>query len=281
MDLTSKKEIRKALGNKHPSKKLGQNFLIDDEVIEDLISVAKVDSKDRILEIGPGVGALTSQLSKKAEEVLAVEKDEFLYEHLKNLGIENLTLFNDDFLDLNTEIYSKKEYKSVSNLPFNVAGPIIKKLLKERSPSIIVAITQKEVADRIESKGEKENFLSIITKFRGEPKVIKRVPRSSFWPSPGVDGAIIKITPHQKYPREDFPEEFFRLVEVGFLHPRKQIKNNLSHSLSKKEVLKMLSITNIDPKKRPEDLLIDEWVSITKTYLTLKRKENKINQDES
>ncbi len=267
------------MGEKRPSKKLGQNFLIDDEIIEGLISIGDV-TKGRVLEIGPGVGALTYQLSKKAGEVLAVEKDDFLYQHLRSLDIENVTLLNRDFLDLRPEIYSEEEYKSISNLPFNVAGPILRKLLKESPPSLLVAILQKEVAERIESKGDKENFLSIITKFRGEPEVIKKVPRNSFWPAPRVDGAIIKITPHQKLPDQNFQDSFFKIVEAGFLHPRKQIKNNITYSgISKKRAIELLDEVNIDPKKRPEDLSLEDWVDLTYFFLDMNSIKDKINQD--
>ena len=278
MKLTSIDNIKNILRDK-PLKKLGQNFLINEEVIEKLISAAEINDGDKILEIGPGVGALTEKLTEKAT-VIAVEKDSRLIDHLKEMESKSLTVLRADFLNVSLEKYLQSNYKVVSNLPFNVATPIIRKLLKENPPSLIVVIVQKEVAQRIESKGEKENFLSTIIKFRGEPEIVSTIPKNNFWPSPEVDASILKITPHSKYSKkeEEFSNLFFKVVEAGFLHPRKQIKNNLTglNNFSKENIENILINLNIDPKKRGEDLNLDDWIRITDKYLTLNKKENKI-----
>ncbi|MGM0439004.1 MAG: 16S rRNA (adenine(1518)-N(6)/adenine(1519)-N(6))-dimethyltransferase RsmA [Patescibacteria group bacterium] len=281
MDLTKIENIKSILKEEAPLKKLGQNFLIDKETITTLIKTVDIQSTDNVLEIGPGLGALTKELTKKAKQVTVVEKDSRMIKHLKSLNKENLTIINDDFLKLPTKIYNNKDYKVVANLPFNIATAIIRKLLKESPPTLISVIVQEEVAKRIVSKGEKENFLSIITKFRGDPQFIKKISKNYFWPSPKVNGAILKITPHLKYTRnENFSKLFFKVVESGFRHPRKQLKNNLAdlENFSKPKVKEILTSINIDPKKRAEDLSLNHWIKISKKYLTFNEKESKIKQ---
>jgi len=267
MELASKKTIKKLLAEiGGPVKGLGQNFLVSEKIVDDLISIAEINSKDKIVEIGPGLGVLTEKLTEKAGFVTAVEKDRRMIKHLKELDKNNLKLINADFLKLDPSKYTEDKYKVVSNLPFNAATPIIRKLLKEKSPTSITVIMQEEVAERIESKGEKENFLSIITKFRGSPKVFRKVPKKCFYPSPKVSGAILKIKPHSEYSDrgESFFRRFFNVVEAGFQHPRKQLKNNLKDLFgSKKETIATLEKIKIKPRRRPEDLSVEDWIKIT------------------
>ena len=275
MDLTSPNNIKKII---KPTKSLGQNFLIDEAVIDDLIDIADLKKKDNVLEIGPGLGAITKKLNERANKVLAIEKDRHLIEHLRNLKLQNVEVINTDFLQLNLTDLDKNDYKVVANLPFNVATAIIRKILTEGEVDSIVVIIQKEVAQKIESKGDKESFLSVITKINGNPEVCKTVSRSSFWPAPRVDGAILKIIPHDKY--KDTPyDEMFKIIEAGFKHSRKQLKNNLKNfsNLSKKEAVNLLKSTGLNTKIRAEDLEVSDWKILTDKYLTLVKKENKIN----
>ncbi len=267
MILNSINDLQNIFSNKNPSKKMGQNFLIDEDVVNVLISTSKISSGDTVLEIGPGLGAITEKLLKQAKKVHAVEKDDFLAEKLKkNLEENNLNIINKDFLNLSLRKFLPDSYKVVSNLPFSVATPIIRKLLFEiPTPKLMSLIVQKEVAQRIKSKKGKQNFLSVLVAFKANSKIIKTVPRSSFWPAPEVDGAILKLTPHDKFPQDPFfYNKFFKVVEAGFLHPRKQIKNNLSYlsGYSKEEIKDILNNLSIDVRKRPESLSIKNWVDL-------------------
>ena len=275
MKITSPEYIKKILKN-GPVKNLGQNFLIDETTIEKIIDIAEV--KDScVLEIGPGLGALTHRLIKRAKKVLAVEKDSNLISELKKIKANNLELINTDFLKVDTSKFFEENYKVVANLPFNAATAIIRKLLTKENPTSITVILQKEVAERITSEGDKENFLSITTKVQGSPEIKGIVPRNCFWPTPRVDGAILKIKPLPK--EDDFSYEvFFNVVEAGFRHPRKQLKNNLSNlKLTKKQITQLLINLNLNPKIRAEDLSLNDWERLTEKYLTLTKKENKIN----
>ena len=281
MDLDSPKKIKKVL-KKQPAKKLGQNFLINEDVVKDIIEIAEITKKDTVLEIGPGLGAITKELTKKAKKVVAIEKDSQLINHLNSLEYKNLTVVNDDFFNVDLDLFLEGEYKVVANLPFNAATAIIREVLTTGGFSSISVITQKEVAERIESKGNKENFLSVITKVKGEPEVCRTVPRNYFWPAPRVDGAVLKIVPRLQNENSLFYKEFFKIVEAGFRHSRKQLKNNLANfnGLTKKDVVNLLKSLDLNPKIRAEDLEVSDWEKMTKRYLTLTRKENKINQDE-
>ena len=278
MDLTSLKNIKRILNGKYPAKKLGQNFLIDETTIKDLVEVAEVNRNDNVLEVGPGLGAITEELSKTAQKIIAIEKDIELVNHLQNLSLENVELINDDFLKIDLNSLKLNNYKAIANLPFNVATAIIRKILTEGNPNSIAVILQKEVAERIEAEGEKENFLSITTKIQGDPKIHKIVPRNCFWPMPRVDGAILKITPRKQNENVLFYNHFFSVAEAGFRHPRKQLKNNLSSlKITKKQAKDLLVSLNLNPKIRAEDLSVSDWKNITKKYLTLKKKGNKIS----
>jgi len=134
---------------------------------------------------------------------------------------------------------------------------------------------QEEVAERMESKGEKENFLSIITKFRGSPKVFRNVPKNCFYPPPKVNGAILKITPHSKYSNrgEVFSRRFFKVVEAGFRHPRKQLKNNLKDLFTSKEKIKaILKKRDLNPESRAENLKLKDWIMLTEAFIDIPNK---------
>jgi 16S rRNA (adenine1518-N6/adenine1519-N6)-dimethyltransferase len=271
MNLTSINKLKEIFSEKHPSKKLGQNFLIDEDVINVLTSTSQLNSTDTVLEIGPGLGAITKELAKKVKRIKAVEKDKFLAEKLKNnLNNDNVEVINKDFLNLNLNDFLPVNYKVVSNLPFSVTTPIIRKLLSENpTPKLISLIVQKEVAERIVATEEKHNFLSVLIHFKATPKIITKVSRNSFWPAPKVDAAILKLTPHNKFPEDtSFYNKFFKVVEAGFLHPRKQIKNNLSYlpNYSKEEIKKVLDRLSIDYRKRPEKISLKNWVALANQF---------------
>lgn len=271
MNLFSKKDIKSILSKnkREPSKKLGQNFLVNEKIVDKMIEKTNISKEDVILEIGPGIGVLTKKLLlTKAKNVIAIEKDTWMVDFLKtNLKNFSLKIIEGNFLDLNLDKLPPS-LKVVSNLPFYVATPMIRKLANCNKVKSMTLIVQKEVAKRIEAK-DKNSFLSTILGLKTSSEVIKKVPKSFFWPKPRVDGAIIRIKPHNKYPKdEEFYNNFFKVVEAGFRHSRKQIKNNLKHlkGFSKEEIIKIIKNSKIDPKSRPETLNVEDWVRLTKQF---------------
>jgi len=249
-----------------PLKRLGQNFLIDKNVVKKVIKAAELHSKDIVLEVGPGIGALTKEIAKKAGKVIAVEKDprmvETLRENLK--GFKNIEIINKDILKYNFQ-FSKK-YKIVANLPFYITAPVIRKFLESKyPPEEMVLIVQKEVAQRICSKPPKMNILAVSVQFYAKPKIISYISKKSFWPCPKVDSAIIKIVPKKKFKDIDI-DLFFKIVKAGFSHPRKQLANNLSKmlKLDKKEISSLLLKNDVQPTQRAETLTINNWIQLIK-----------------
>ncbi|GAH99440.1 unnamed protein product [marine sediment metagenome] len=267
MDLISKKNIKALLKKQkiYPLKKLGQNFLIDKNVVKKVIKAAELHSKDIVLEIGPGIGALTQEIAKTAKKVIAVEKDPRMVEILKETlkDFKNVELVNKDILN-----YSllTTNYKLIANLPFYITAPVIRKFLESKHPpKEMVLIVQKEVAQRICSKPPKMNILAVSVQFYAKPKIISYVSKKSFWPSPKVDSAIIKIVPQKKYKDVNI-DLFFKIVKAGFAHPRKQLANNLTNGLklNKQEVNDLLLKNDVQPTQRAETLTINNWIQLTK-----------------
>lgn len=255
-----------------PSKGLGQNFLIDKNAIKKVVKAADLEPEDTVLEIGPGLGALTQELAKKVKKVIAVEKDRKMVDILKEAlrNFNNVEIIQGDIrkIDLK-DCHLPENYKVVANLPFYLTAPIIRRFLelKEVSPQSMTLVVQKEVGQRICAKPPDMSILAVSVQFYAKPEIISFVSRESFWPKPKVHSAIIKITPNpQRVHRPDVCR-FFRIVKAGFSNPRKQLANNLSRNLviDKKKIEKSLLKNNIQPVQRAETLSVKDWINLTKT----------------
>jgi 16S rRNA (adenine1518-N6/adenine1519-N6)-dimethyltransferase len=263
----------------HKAKKsLGQNFLKSIPALNKIIEAGEISAEDIILEIGPGKGVLTKKLLEKAKKVIAVEKDEELFNLLQKkfseeIKAEKLILINGDILDFEkNNILQEFSYKIIANIPYNITGAILKKFLTEKSqPSLMVLMVQHEVAKRIIGQEKtsstapkiKESLLSISVKAYGQPKIIMKVPARYFSPAPKVDSAIISI---KNISRKFFienkivEEKFWEIIHAGFQHKRKKLSSNL------KNVQKKYSI-NLKKElgdKRAEDLSLENWTLLTK-----------------
>ncbi len=252
------KEITEKYGVK-PSKKLGQNFLVNQGIIEKIIKSADLKPDDIVLEIGPGLGVLTQELAKYAKQVIAIEKDpkltELLKEELKEF--KNVEIINADILEYRNIEISK--YKIVANLPYNIATAIIQKFLESSNrPKEMILMVQKEVAQRICAKPPKMSILAVSVQLYSNPKILFHISRGSFWPSPKVDSSIIKITPFENRLSLFRPDLFFKIVKAGFSHPRKQLGSNLPKEL--------LLRAGIDPKRRAETLTVEDWKNLFETH---------------
>jgi len=268
--MVSPKEILKKY-RIFPLKRLGQSFLIDKKVLKKIIEGAELSKNDTVLEVGPGIGNLTIELAKRAKKVIAIEKDKRMVEILKeNLkDFRNVEIVEGDIREMIFAIVKKmtKDYKVVANIPYYLTSHLIRKFLElERKPKLIVLMVQKEVAQRICAKPPKMNLLAVSVQFYAKPEIISFVSKNCFWPRPKVDSAIIKISNIKKQKATNNEKLFFEIVRAGFSHPRKQLINNLSKKLGRKkeEIKKLLSQLGISPKKRAEELSIEDWMKLTK-----------------
>ncbi|MEK7658323.1 MAG: 16S rRNA (adenine(1518)-N(6)/adenine(1519)-N(6))-dimethyltransferase RsmA [Patescibacteria group bacterium] len=280
MNLLSPTDIKILLAkyNTRPSKGLGQNFLIDKNVLQKIISAADLSKNDIVLEIGPGIGTLTQELAQKAKKVIAIEKDKKMCKILKETlkDFDNIEIINADILKIKElENYLKiKNYKIVANIPYYITSPLIRKFLESpKPPRDFVLMVQKEVAQRICTKPPDMSLLAVSVQFYAEPKIISYVSKNCFWPSPKVDSAIIKIKPQINADKKQINADlFFKIVKAGFSQPRKQLGNNLlalSHSegsktlkLTKEQTAMWLVKNGIKPSQRAETLSIYDWKNL-------------------
>ena len=264
--------------NIKPKKKLGQNFLHDKNIISSIIKNVNVRDED-IIEIGPGPGILTENILKnKARSLLVIEKDdsfEVNLKKIKNKYKDNFIYLIHDVIDFDFNKLTKKEYKIVSNLPYNISVPFILKMIKIRrviSWKDMILMVQKEVAERITANIGTKNYgrLSIMVNLNNDVKKLLNVKPSSFIPKPKVDSTVIKISPKNK--NLNINEEVFeKIVKICFSQRRKKIKNNLDQLNTNTSLL--LELSNIDPDIRAENINIEGFLRISKNYEKL-TKEN-------
>jgi 16S rRNA (adenine1518-N6/adenine1519-N6)-dimethyltransferase len=253
----------------YAKKSLGQNFLHSERALFSIRDGADPTGDDIILEIGPGKGALTDKLIPLAGKIVAVEKDDELYELLKGkykkeIEKGTLDLIHGDILDFDPNIFSFYKdltYKIVANIPYNITGLIFRKFLSaDTLPERIVILVQKEVAERIVAKDKKESILSISVKVYGTPIYIERVLAGSFSPAPNVDSAILLIQDISKDFFKNFSEkDFFLLLKAGFAAKRKKLSSNLGNIIDKKRVEEAFQILSLDANTRAEDVPVQIW----------------------
>jgi len=253
-------------------KRLGQNFLIDGEVIADIIDYANISPDDTVLEIGPGVGFVTEQLVKHAKKVIAVELDEQAVKELQKLEASNLEIIHQDILKTDLSTLCEGKIKVVANIPYYITSPIIAHLLgevddltnKNRAKiTDIILMVQQEVAQRMcaneTSQGKQYGLLTILSQFWADVKLLRTVGRKCFYPAPKVTSALVKLEVREK-PLLDLSDysHFRKTVRAGFAQRRKNIKNCLLNGgFSKDAVLKSLSELGIDENTRGEKLSIE------------------------
>lgn len=268
-------QTRKLLQHSHlrARKGLGQHFLVDEAVLDLIISTAQLTPDDVVIEVGPGLGVLTRELVRQAGWVVAVELDNKLADLLKQTlaTFENLTIVNEDVLEVDPAILLQNSglssrYKVVANLPYYIASPVLRHFLEtEVKPQLMVVMVQKEVAEEIVAKHGRMSLLSVGVQLYAEAEIAGYVPARCFFPPPEVDSALLKVTP---YPRPTVEirntESFFALVRAGFSAPRKQVANSLAKGLGipKTEAILLLEKTQIAPQRRAETLTLEEWARL-------------------
>ncbi|MGP1910445.1 16S rRNA (adenine(1518)-N(6)/adenine(1519)-N(6))-dimethyltransferase RsmA [Metabacillus sp. JX24] len=261
-------------------KSLGQNFLIDPNVLTRIVDHAGVTEETGVIEIGPGIGALTEQLAKRAKKVVAFEIDQRLIPILKDTlsPYDNVSVIHQDVLQADVKTVMEEQFKDcrevmvVANLPYYVTTPIIMKLLEDQLPlKGIVVMLQKEVADRIEASPSSKDYgsLSIAVQYYTEAKTVMTVPRTVFMPQPNVDSAIIRLLLRNEAKVTVKDETFFfKVVRGSFAQRRKTLLNNLQHSLrngkeKKAAIEEALEKAGIDGRRRGETLSIEEFALLS------------------
>lgn len=251
-----------------PKKELGQHWLTDRHILSDIVDAANIEASDTVLEIGPGLGTLTSELLRRAQHVLAVEFDEDLARKLPGqFPGTNLQVVHEDILDFDLS-HLPAGYKVVANVPYYITSKIVEKLMTaENKPSRVVLLVQKEVAERIDAGVGEMSILAISAQIFAETSLGVKVPRQFFTPPPKVDSQVVILQTRQQplVPPSD-EKAFFRMVKIGFAARRKKLRSSVAAGLtiSKPEAEELLRHANIDPDKRAQDLTIDEWVRLAK-----------------
>lgn len=265
-------------------KKFGQNFLIDDNILDEISTSACINDDELIIEIGPGLGNLTSYLLKKSRYVLLVEIDNNMIEILNDRFKENTnySLINEDILkvDLDERIskieeelsFSFKKVKVVANLPYYITTPILFKLLQDsKRVDEIVVMVQKEVADRMVASPKSKDYgiLSVMIKYLADAKIIIKVPKEAFIPSPNVTSSVIKLVKNKKYECDD-EEKLFELIHHAFAQRRKKIINSLESSkflnLDKEKIKDAFNKAKLNENVRAEELSIEEFILLSKEF---------------
>jgi len=256
--------------NIHMSKKLGQNFLIDESIVDGIVDAADIQEGETVLEIGAGIGTLTQGLAEAKANVIAVELDKRLPDVLAHTldGYENVKIVQGDILKVNIpEITGGGSFKVVANLPYYITTPIVMALLEQRLPMTkLVTMVQKEVALRMVANPGKKDYgaLSVAVQYYTKPKIVLDVPPYSFIPAPDVDSVVICCEVRQKPPVDVVDEKmFFRVVKAAFCQRRKTLNNALkTMGIDKETVMEILQQSGIDGVRRGETLSLTEFAVI-------------------
>ena len=253
-----------------PKKSLGQHWLKEPEILADIAEAAELTGDDVVLEIGPGLGTLTSRLLARANSVTAVEFDTDLARKLPGqFPGKKLTVVNQDILqfDLNQ---LPKNYKVVANVPYYITSKIVEKLMTvENKPSIAVLLVQKEVAERIAAEAGNMSVLSVSVQIFAEAELDIEVPRQFFTPPPKVDSQVVVLrTRNNPLITPEDQRDFFRIVKAGFSAKRKKLRSSLSGGLRIDKIVaeELLKNAGISPDARAEDLAIDDWRRLLKEW---------------
>jgi len=272
-----------------PQKSLGQNFLLDSNILKEIVSFAEIIASDTVLEIGAGTGSLTKELAKNASKVIAVEKDEklisVLKEELKNY--KNVEIIEEDIRNIiskfpayapafakalagkeasaGKQIPNSQKYKLVANLPYYLSSFIIRRFLEiEQKPEMIVLTLQKELVERICEKEGKMSIISVMVNLYGKPQLGPIITRDKFYPAPQVDSRVLIIKDIKK--PEDIDEKyFFRILRIGFSSKRKKLLSNLKNGtrLSKEKLKEIFNDLAISDMVRAQELSLDQWKKLS------------------
>ncbi len=262
-----------------PDKRLGQNFLIDQNIFDKITAAAELTPDDRVIEIGSGVGNLTMFLAPEVQHVIAVEKSRFLLPLLTETltAHPNTTIVHGDILDLTIkELLAKyppfmkgrqEEFKLVANIPYNITGHLLRQFLEtDTPPSLLVLLVQRDVAERLLAEPPDMNLLACSVQYFADVRIEARVSPNCFFPAPQVDSSIIVIKPRPEAYQvtKEERETFFRLLRTGYGQKRKQLASLLAHELKldKQAIERALTAQRLQPTARAQELSITNWKSL-------------------
>ena len=270
-----------------PRKKFAQHWLKSEKALNQIILAEELQSSDRILEIGPGTGILTERLLPNVAKLLAIEIDRDLCKNLvKKYGRrDNFLLLEGDFLELDlghilNDFIDFADYnKVVANIPYNITGPIIEKLIgtiskpAQKYLDSIVLLIQKEVGDRITAKPSNKSYgaLSIRVQYLAECEIICNVPAQNFYPRPKVDSVVLRLTPRQLAQPANNPHFLDSLVKLGFANRRKMLKNNLKSIIEVGKLEQLFIDLGLNPLVRAENLSLSNWISLSNNLAKIDR----------
>ncbi len=269
----------------HIKKSLGQNFIVDTNILHKMIENAGITDETMVIEIGPGIGSLTEQLAKKAKKVIAYEIDQSLIPILQDTlkQYHNIKIIHEDILKVNVrkmideESHDCRDIVVCANLPYYITTPILMNLLEQKLPiERFCVMMQKEVARRLcgGPKTKEYNALTIAIQYYTVPKIVINVPHTVFIPKPNVSSAVLKLEVRKKPVVEVIDEKFFfKVVRGSFIQRRKTIYNNLKQSLSIEPnyLLKALEMVQINPSTRGEALTIEQFALLSDELLKYKK----------
>lgn len=243
-----------------PSKKYGQNYLVDEGVIENILHLSSISKNDTIVEVGPGYGVLTLPLVERAGRVIAFEIEKKLEDYWSDKRIDNLEIVWGNVIYKFAENIPNSPYKIVANLPYQITSSVIRTFLEAPSaPTLMVLMVQKEVGERICAKPGEMSLLSLSVQYYAEPQFEFVVPRTSFWPSPDVDSAVISIKNIKKALNDQEEKAVFELAKAGFANRRKLLIRNLEQFAHKDKIKKVFENNNLPLTARAQELSLDKW----------------------
>ena len=270
-----------------PKKRLGQHFLVDEAVLERILSAAELGHGDIVVEVGPGLGILTEGLAKRGAKVIAVELDSKLVAMLRKrlAPFPNVIIVHADILKVTPQQLLRDNltasalaqgYKVIANLPYYITSPILRHFLEAQlQPSAMVVMVQKEVGEAIAAAPGKMSLLSVRTQFYSKPTLMSYVPAASFRPLPKVDSVILRLDIYPQPPiKVSDVASFFDIVMHGFSAPRKQLRNSLAQSLEmpSDQVALLLGKAGIEAKRRAETLSLEEWRELWEIFAHFRKR---------
>ena len=265
--LTEIKDISRWIGIK-PRHSQGQNFLVSEEIYDFIIQGADLKKDDLVLEVGPGLGFLTTRLAQKVHQVIAVELDSKLAQYLQ-LGKEkakltNLEIVNQDILKFNPLKYGLRDfnYKIVANLPYNITSLFLRNFLTNSfRPQSLTLMLQQEVVERIIAKTPQLSVLALSVQYYAQAKLLKIIKADNFWPKPKVNSALLQLKLYKTPLSLEKDKQFFRLIKIGFSSKRKMLKNNLSSALkiSNSKLSEIFLQQSLSPNVRAQELSLQQW----------------------
>lgn len=262
----------------NPKKKFGQNFLINEDILDNIVDISDVSSEDDVIEIGPGIGALTAKLAKRAHKVLAVEIDHELISVLSQTlaNYTNISILESDILKVDFDEVIKRfglnndHIKIVANLPYYITTPILLFLLKQKEVHFesITVMVQKEVAERMTSAPGNKDYgsLTLLIQYYMNAELVLKVDKTYFMPQPKVDSAVVNLTKKSNFVRFNNERSLFKVIRECFNHRRKNLLNNLVNLTGKKNKMVLLQIfdeMNIDKNIRAEKLTLKQFMILT------------------